>query len=126
MLADGFLTIASVKSLSASSKFPVREGNILIGVKKKRKTFDRCKKKKKNRPSQLTSQHFTPGRRGTLRTTTQVVQLETRATNSVVKCFLLAAKKADKPSFIAAIASILFVEDSSLISSVTLEINPSY
>ena len=54
MLADGFLTIASVKSLSASSKFPVREGNILIGVKKK----------KKNRPSQLTSQHFTPGRRG--------------------------------------------------------------
>lgn len=115
MLADGFLTIASVKSLSASSKFPVREGNILIGVKKK-----------KNRPSQLTSQHFTPGRRGTLRTTTQVVQLETHATNSVVKCFLLAAKKADKPSFIAAIASILFVEDSSLISSVTLEINPSY
>lgn len=114
MLADGFLTIASVKSLSASSKFPVREGNILISVKKK-----------KNRPSQLTSQHFTPGRRGTLRTTTQVVQLETNA-NSVVKCFLLAAKKADKPSFIAAIASILFVEDSSLISSVTLEINPSY
>lgn len=116
MLADGFLTIASVKSLSASSKFPVREGNILISVKKK----------KKNRPSQLTSQHFTPGRRGTLRTTTQVVQSETHATNSVVKCFLLAAKKADKPSFIAAIASILFVEDSSLISSVTLEINPSY
>lgn len=115
MLADGFLTIASVKSLSASSKFPVREGNILISVKKK-----------KNRPSQLTSQHFTPGRRGTLRSTTQVVQLETHATNSVVKCFLLAAKKADKPSFIAAIASILFVEDSSLISSVTLEINPSY
>ena len=38
MLADGFLTIASVKSLSASSKFPVREGNILISVKKKRKT----------------------------------------------------------------------------------------
>ena len=101
MLADGFLTIASVKSLSASSKFPVREGNILISVKKR-----------KNRPSQLTSQHFTPGRRGTLRTTTQVVQLETHATNSVVKCFLL--------------ASILFVEDSSLISSVTLEINPSY
>ena len=115
MLADGFLTIASVKSLSASSKFPVRRGNILISVRKK----------KKNRPSQLTSQHFTPGRRGTLRTTTQVVQLETHA-NSVVKCFLLAAKKADKPSFIAAIASILFVEDSSLISSVTLEINPSY
>lgn len=37
MLADGFLTIASVKSLSASSKFPVREGNILISVKKKEK-----------------------------------------------------------------------------------------
>ena len=36
MLADGFLTIASVKSLSASSKFPLREGNILISVKKKK------------------------------------------------------------------------------------------
>ena len=114
MLADGFLTIASVKSLSASSKFPVREGNILISVKKKRKT------------GQVSLQASILLLGGTLRTTTQVVQLETHATNSVVKCFLLAAKKADKPSFIAAIASILFVEDSSLISSVTLEINPSY
>lgn len=89
MLADGFLTIASVKSLSASSKFPVREGNILIGVKKKEKQA-----KSAYKPA------FYSWEERTLRTTTQVVQLETHATNSVVKCFLLAAKKACRQTFI--------------------------
>lgn len=116
MLADGFLTIASVKSLSASSKFPVREGNILISVKKKRKTGQ----------VSLQASILLLGGEGHWEQQHKLSNWRLMPQIQWWNVFLLAAKKADKPSFIAAIASILFVEDSSLISSVTLEINPSY